>query len=172
MCYITYKTAWWWCSVAQSCPTLCDSMDCSTPGFPVLHISWSLLKLMLVMPSSHLILWCPLVLLPSIFPSIRVFSSESTLCMRWPKCWSFSISASNECSGLTSLRIDRFDLLAVQGTLQNLYLTATSPDYFLKVKQGAKSKSYCCRKEHGRERARNIHLWISFFFFFCNHCFH
>ena len=79
--------------------------------------SWSLLKLMsieAVMPSNHLILWCPLLLLPSIFPSIRVFSSESVLCIRWPKygSFSFSISPSNEYSRLISFRIDWFDLLA------------------------------------------------------------
>jgi len=85
--------------------------------------SWSLLKLMSiesVMPSNHLILCCPLLLLPSIFPSIRVFSSESALCIRWPKCWSFSISPSNEYSRLISFRIDLFDLLTVQGTLKSL----------------------------------------------------
>ena len=86
--------------------------------------SWSLLKLMsieLVMPSNHLILCHPLFLLPSIFPSIRVFSSGSVLCIRWPKYWnfSFSISPSSEYSGLISFRIDWFDL-AVQGTLKSL----------------------------------------------------
>ena len=86
--------------------------------------SWSLLKLMsieLVMPSNHLILCCPL-LLPSIFSSIRVFSSESVFHIRWPNNWnfSFSISSSNEYSGLMSFRIDWFDLLAVQGTLKSL----------------------------------------------------
>ena len=100
-------------------------MDCSTPGFPVHHHSWSLLKLMsieLVMPSNHLILCHPLLLLPSIFPSIRVFSNESVLGIRWPKYWSFSfsISPSNEYSGLISLRMDWLDLLAVQGTLKSL----------------------------------------------------
>ena len=104
------------CSVAQSCPTLCNPMDCSTPGFPVLHSSWSLLRLMsieLVVPSNHLILCCPLLFLPSIFPSIRIFSCEFALCIRWPKYWSFSfsISPSNEYSGLISFRIDWFDLL-------------------------------------------------------------
>ena len=75
-----------------------------------------------VMPSNHLILCCPLLLLPPIPPSIRVFSNESTLCMRWPKYWnfSFSISPSNEYSGLISFRIDRLDLLVVQGTLKSL----------------------------------------------------
>ena len=87
--------------------------------------SWSLLKLMsikLVMPSKHLILCRPLLLLPSIFPSIRVFSNELVLRIRWPNYWSFSfsISPSNECSGLISLGIDWFDLLAVQGTLKSL----------------------------------------------------
>ena len=85
--------------------------------------SWNLLKLMsieLVMPSNHLILCHPLLLLPSIFPSIRVFSNKSVLCTKWPKYWSFSISPSNEHSGLISFRIDWFDLLAVQGTLKSL----------------------------------------------------
>ena len=87
--------------------------------------SWSLLKLMpieSVMPSNHLILCYPLLLLPSIFPSIRVFSNESALRIRWPKYWSFSfsISPSNEYSGLTSFRMDWLDLLAVQGTLKSL----------------------------------------------------
>ena len=86
-------------------------------------ISWSLLKLMSiksVMPSNHLILCHPLVLLTSIFPSIRVFSKESVLSIRWPKYRSFSISPSNEYSGLISFRIYRFDLPAVQGTLKSL----------------------------------------------------
>ena len=169
------------CSVAQSCLTLCNPMDYSTPGFPVLHhlqsllkftsilsvmpsnhlihvssylqsfptlgsflrswlfaalwtvacqtslsftISRSLLKLMsteLVIPSNHLVLCCPLFL-TSIFPSIRVFSSELALHIKWPKNWnfSFSISPSNEYSGLISFRIDCFHLLAVQGTLKSL----------------------------------------------------
>ena len=87
--------------------------------------AWSLLKLMSiesVMPSNHLMLCCPLRLLPSIFPSIRVFSNESALCIRWPKYWSFSfnISPSNEHPGLLSFRMDWLDLLAVQGTLKSL----------------------------------------------------
>ena len=87
--------------------------------------SWSLCKLMSiesVMPSNHLILCRPLLLLPSIFPSIRVFSNESALCIRWPKYWSFSfsISLSNEYSGLISLRMDWSDLLAVQGILSEV----------------------------------------------------
>ena len=90
-------------SVAQSCPNLCEPMDCSMPGFPVLHVSWSLLKLMCIesaMPSNHLIFCCPLLLLPSIFLSIRIFSNESAFCIRWPQYWSFSVSPSNEYSGL------------------------------------------------------------------------
>ena len=112
-------------SVAQSCPTLCDPMDCSTPGLPVHHNSQSLLKLMSsdsVIPSNHLILCHPLLLLPSILPSIRVFSNESVLHIRWPKYWScsFKISPINEHPGLISFRMDWLDLLAVQGTLKSL----------------------------------------------------
>ena len=100
-------------------------MDCSMPGFPVHHHLLSLLKLTfikLVMPSNHLVLWCPLLLLTSIFPNISVFSSESALLIRWSKNWRFSFSTSpfNEYSGLISLRIEWFDLLGVQGTLKSL----------------------------------------------------
>ena len=100
---------------------LCDSMDFSTPGFPV-HHQLKLMSIESVMPSNHLILCLPLLLLPSIFPSIRVFSNESVLRIRWPMYWSFSfsISPSNEYSRLISFRIDWFDLLAVQGTLKSL----------------------------------------------------
>ena len=101
-------------SVVQSCPTLCDPMDCSTPGLPVHHQLLEFTQtqsIESVMPSSHLILCCPLFLLPSIFPSIRVFSSESVLWIKWPKYWSFSfsISPSNEYSGLISYRMDWLD---------------------------------------------------------------
>ena len=100
-------------------------MNRSTPGFLSITISWSSLRLTSiesVMPSSHLILCHPLLLLPSIPPSMRVFSNESTLRMRWPKYWSFSlsISPSNEHPGLVSFRLDWLDLLAVQGTLKSL----------------------------------------------------
>ena len=98
-------------------------MDCSTPGFPVLHHLLELLKLVSiqsVMPSNRLVLCRPLLLLPSIFPSIRVFSNELALHIRWPKYWSFSISPSNEYSGLISFSIDCFDLFAVQRTLKSL----------------------------------------------------
>ena len=96
-------------------------MDCSTPGLPVHHQNLELLKLMST-GSVHLILCHPLPLSPSIFPSIRVFSNESSLCIRWPKYWSFSfsISPSNEHSGLISFRMDWLNLLAVQGTLKSL----------------------------------------------------
>ena len=109
---------------AAPCPTLCSPMDCSTPGLPVHHQLPKFTQIMSiesVMPSNHLILCRPLFLLPSIFPSIRVFSDESVLCIRWPKYWSFSfsISPSNEYSGLISFRMDWLDLLAVQGTLKS-----------------------------------------------------
>ena len=111
-------------SVTQSCPTLCDPMNCNTPGLPVITNCQSPPKIMsteLVMPSNHFIFCCPLLLLPSIFPSIRVFSNESVLCIRRPEYWSFSFSigSSNEYSGLISFRINWFDLLAVQGTLKS-----------------------------------------------------
>ena len=100
-------------------------MECSMPAFPDHHQHQSLLKLMAiesVMPSNHLIPCCPLLLLPLIFPSIRVFSNESALRIRWAKYWrfSFSISSSSEYSGLISFRMDWLDLLAVQGTLKSL----------------------------------------------------
>ena len=110
-------------SVVQLCSTLCDPIDCSTQGFPSITSSWSFLKLMSiesVMPSNHLILCHPLLLPPSVFPSIRVFSSESVLHIRRPKYWSFGISPSNEYSGLISFMTDWLDLLAVQGALKNL----------------------------------------------------
>ena len=113
------------CSVTQSCLTLCDPMDCSTPGFPVhrylpefaqTHVHWVDDA---IQPSHPL---CSCLLLPSIFPNIRVFSNELAFHIRWPKYWrfSFSISPSNEYSALISFRIDWFDLLAVQGTLKSL----------------------------------------------------
>ena len=94
-------------------------MDCSTPGFPV-HHQLKLVSIESVMPFNHLILCHPLLLPPSIFPSIRDFSNESALHIRWPKYWSFSFSPSNEYSGLISFRMDWLDLLVVQGTLKSL----------------------------------------------------
>ena len=95
---------------------------------------FTLMSIELVMPFNHLILCCPLLLLPSIFPSIRVFSNESVLYIRWPKYWSFSfsISPSNEYSGLISLRIDWFDLLAVQGILKSLQQQHSSKPLILR----------------------------------------
>ena len=109
-------------SVAQSCLTLCDPMDCIMPGLPVhhqlpeftqTHVHWVSNA---IQPHPTL---SSLLLLPSVFPSIRVFSNESVLHIQWPKYWSFSISTSNEYSGLISFRIDWLDLLAVQGTLKS-----------------------------------------------------
>ena len=111
-------------SIPQSCPILCDLIDCSQASLSITNC-WSLLKLMsieLVIPSNHLIFCGPLLLLPSIFPSIRVVSNVSVLHIRWPKYWSFnfSISPSNEYSGLISFRMDWLNLLSVQGTLKSL----------------------------------------------------
>ena len=112
-------------SVAQSCPTPCDPLDCNTPGHPVHHQHLEFTQTHVhesVMPSNHLILCRSLFLPTSIFPSIRVFSNESVLCIRWPKYSHFSlnISPSNEYSGLISFRMDCLDLLAIQGTLKSL----------------------------------------------------
>ena len=107
--------------VAQFCPTFCNPMD-ACQASPSITNSLSFLKLMSIewlMTSNHLILCCPL-LLPSILPSIKVFSNESVLRIRWTKYWSFSISSSNGYSGLNSFRIDRFNLLAIQVTLKSL----------------------------------------------------
>ena len=109
--------------------------------------SWSMLKLMFiesVMPSNHLILCCPLLLLPSVFPSIRVFSSESALHIRWPKYWSFNfnINSSNEYSGLISSRIEWFDLLAVQGTLRVFSSTIIRKPHFFGAQPSLWSNSH------------------------------
>ena len=118
-------------SVAHLCLTLCDPMDCSTPSFPVLHHLPEFAQFMsieLVMPSNHLILCHPLILRSSIFPSIRVFSNELTLHIRWSEDWSFSFSISpfNEHSGLTSFKMDWLDLLAIRGTLKSLFQNHSS----------------------------------------------
>ena len=108
------------------CPTICDPVNRSTPCLPVHHqlleFTQTHVHRVSVMPSSHLILCCPLLLLSPIPPSIKVFSNESALHMRWPKYWSFSLSIipSKEHPGLISLRMDWLDLLAVQGTLKSL----------------------------------------------------
>ena len=118
----------WFSSVLFSCSVMSVSLQphgLQHQASLFITNSWSLLKLMSiesVMPSNHLILCCPLLLLPSIFPSIRVFSNELVLCIRWPRCWSFSFSicSSNEYSGLIFFMIDWLNLLAVQGTLKSL----------------------------------------------------
>ena len=111
------------CSVTKSCLTLCDPRGLQHARLPRSSLSPSLRRLMLiesVMPLSHLILCHLFLLLPSIFPSTRIFSIESALHIRWPNYWSFSINPSNEYSGLISFRIDWFDPLAVQGTLKSI----------------------------------------------------
>ena len=118
------KSCCCYCSLAKSCLTLCDPWTAACQASLSFTVSQSLLKLMsieLMMPSNHLILCCPL-LLPSVFSSIRVFSSESVLCIKWPNYWSFSFSISpfNEYSRLISFRMDWLDLLAVQGILKSL----------------------------------------------------
>ena len=119
ICYILYCCC---CSVTKFCLILCDPMDCSTPGFPVHHYHLELAQTCVHRvgdASNHLVLCCPLLFLPSIFPSIRVFSNESILHIRWPKYWSFSISPANQYSGLIFFRINCFDLLSVEGTLKS-----------------------------------------------------
>ena len=122
-------------SVTQSCLTLCNPMNRSMPGLPIHHNCRSLPKLIFiesVMPSNHLTLCHPLLLLPSILPRIRVFSNESAFCIRWPKyrSFSFNISPSNEHPGLISFRMDWLDLLAVQGTLKSLLQHHSSKAFF------------------------------------------
>ena len=115
-----------YCSVAQSCLTLCNSMDCSMPGFPAHHQLPELAQTHVhwisdaIQPCHPLL---SLLLLPSIFPSIKIFSNESVLHMRWPKygSFSFSISPSSEYSGLISFMMDRLDILAAQGTFKSLF---------------------------------------------------
>ena len=115
-----------------------------TPG-----VYFELMSIEFVMPSNHLILCNPLFLLPSIFPSIRVFSNEPALCIRWPKYWSFSfnISPSNEHPGLISFRMDWLDLLAVQGTLKSLFQHHSSKHQFFGTQPSSQSKSH-------------IHTWL------------
>ena len=137
----------WRCSITKSSQTLCDPTDCSTPDF-----SWSLLRFMsieLVVPSSHLILCHPLFLLPSVFPSITVFSNELAFHIRWPEYWSFSFSTSpsNEYLGLISFRIDCFDLFAVQVTLKSLLQHHSSKHQFFSTKLSLRSNSH-------------IHTWL------------
>ena len=134
-------------SLAKSCLTLCDTMDNRRQASLSITNSHSLLKLKSiesVMPSNHLILCHPLLLLPSIFPSIRVFSNESALHIKWPKYWSFSfsISPSNEYLRLISFRIDMLDLLAIQGTLKSLLQHHSSKESILRHSAFLQSSSH------------------------------
>ena len=132
-------------SVLFSCSVMsdCDPMDCSTPGFPVHHQLPEFTQTHVHRVSDAIQQFhpcCPLLLLPSISPSIKVFSNESTLCMRWPKYWSFSfsISPSKEYPGLISFRMDWLDLLAVQGTLKSLlqhHSSKASMEYYSAIKR-------------------------------------
>ena len=133
-------------SVSQSCLTLCDPMNCSTSGLPVHHQLPEFTQtqsIESVMPSSHLILCRPLLLLPPIPPSIRVLSNESTLCMRWPKYWSFSVSIIpfKEIPGLI-FRMDWLDLFAVQGTLKSLLQHHSSKASILQRSAFSQSNSH------------------------------
>ena len=129
------------------CLTLCDPVNCSTPGFPVHHQLPELAQTRVYRasdPIQHLILCSPFLLPPSIFPSIKDFSSESILHIKWPKYWSFSfsISPSSEYLGLTSFTIDWFDLLAVQGTLKSLLQHEVQNDQFFSSQLSLQSNSY------------------------------
>ena len=132
-------------SVAQSCPTVCDPMDCSISGFPV-HHQFKLMSITSVMPSNHLSLCRSLLLLPAILPSIWVFSNESALHIGWPNYWSFrfSSSPSSEYSGLISFRIDWFDFFAVQGTLKSLLEHHNSKSSIFGTRHSLWSNSHIC----------------------------
>ena len=127
---------------------LCNPMDCSTPGLPVHHQLPEFIQTHVhwvgdvIQP--HLILCCPLLLLPSVFPSIRVFANESALPIRWPKYWSFSfsISPSNEHPGLISFRMDWLGLLVVQGTLKSLLQHHSSKASILRCSASLQSNSH------------------------------
>ena len=139
------------CSVAKSCLTLCDPINCSSQAPLSITISLSLLKLMsfeLVMLSNHLILCRPLLLLPSIYPSLRVFSNESALHIRWPKYWSFSFSnsPSNEYSGLISFRMDCL-ILQYKGLSRIFFSTTVWKDQFFSTQPSLWSNSH-------------IHTWL------------
>ena len=133
------------CSVTQSCLTLCDPIDCSTPGLPVQHQLLEFTQLMSIevaMLSNHLILRRPLLLLPSIFPSIKVFSDESVLRIRWPKYWSFSFNITSEYPGLISFWMNWLDLLAVQGTLRVFSNTTAQKHQFFGAQLSLQSNSH------------------------------
>ena len=134
-------------SVARLCPTLCHPMNCSMPGLPVHHQLpefTQTLSIESVMPSSHLILCCPLLLLPSIPPSIKVFSNQSALHMRWPKYWSFSFSTSpsNEHPGLISFRMDWLDLMQSKGLSRVFSNTIVQKHQFFGTQLSSQSNSH------------------------------
>ena len=150
-CYVeVFKIKPQFTAVAHLCPTLCDPMNCSTPGFPVYHQLPELTQTHVhwvgdaIQPSHAL---SPLLLLPSTFPSIRVFSNESVLHIRWPKYWSFSFSTSpsNEYSGLISFRMDWLDLFAVQGTLKSLL------QHYSTISSSVLGLFYCLALTSGRD---------------------
>ena len=138
-------------SAIQSCPILCDPVNCSTPGFPVHHqlpcptpILLKLMSIESVMPSNHITFSHPLLLPPSIFPSIRVFSSESVLHIRWPKYWSlnFNISPSSEYSGLIPFRIDRWMSLQSRGLSRVFSNTTVQKHQFFGSQLSSQSNSH------------------------------
>ena len=133
-------------SVALKCPNLLDPMDCSLPRFHVHHqlLEFTLMYLESVMPSNHLTLCHPLLLLPSVFPRIKVFSNELVLHIRWPKHWSFSfkIGPSNEYSGLIFFRIDWLNLVAVQGTSRVFSNTTVQRHQFFGTQLSSQSNSH------------------------------
>ena len=138
------------CSVGKSCPALCDPVECCKPGFLSFLNSQSLLKFISIesiMLFNHLILWRPLLLLPSVFPSIRVFSSESALHIRWPNYWSFSFSPSNKYSGLISLGLTGVISLLTKGLSRAFSSTTVQRHQFF----GAQFS--LCSKYH-------IHMWL------------
>ena len=147
-------------SVSQSCPTLCNPKNRSMPG---LLESTQAHVYRVGDASNYLILWHPLLLLPSIFPSIRVFSNESALCIRWSKYWSFSfnISPSNEQSGLISFRMDWLDLLAVQGTLKSLLQHHSSKASILPLYLPYKIRFPVERVEISLMLRSSLSLWLS-----------
>ena len=145
-------------SVAQSCLTLWDPMGCSTPGFPVLHYLPELAQTHVHLLSDDIQPAHPLsspLLLLLIIPSNRVFSNESTLNIRWPKYWSFSISPSREYSGLISFRIDWFDFLAIQGTLRVFSNTTVQKHQFFETQPSLWSNSHICTWLLGKTQ-----LWL------------
>ena len=157
------------CSVAKSCPTLCNPMDCSTPGFPVLHYVLEFAPRHAhwvgeVMPFNHLILCHPFLLLPPIFPSTRIFSKQSVLRFRWPDYLSFSFSVRpfNEYSGLIPFTMDWFDFLAVLGTLKSLLQHQLKS---INYSTGIRKRLF---KEYAQvEKKQKTNFNVSFYFAVC-----